>query len=88
MWQLTIFIIHLVRILSSPVMSNGYILKCSGAYWSNPPLLIFDIWAKKVGLTLVDSLLPQLKKCGTERVKCLMHITMLILGIFILYIYS
>ena len=31
-WQLT---------LSSPVVSNGYISKCSGPYWSNPPFLIF-----------------------------------------------
>ena len=23
--------------LSSPVVSNGYISKCSGPYWSNPP---------------------------------------------------
>jgi len=26
-----------VLTLSSPVVSNGYILKCSRPYWSNPP---------------------------------------------------
>jgi len=23
------------------VVSNGYTLKCSGPYWSNPPFLLF-----------------------------------------------
>jgi len=31
--------------LSGPVVSNGYISKHSGLYWSNPPFLISDIWA-------------------------------------------
>ena len=30
---------------SSPMVSNGCIVKCSGPYWSNPPFLIFDILA-------------------------------------------
>jgi len=28
--------------LLSPVVSNGYISKCSGPYWSNPPFIIFS----------------------------------------------
>jgi len=28
---------------SSPVVSNGYTIKCSGPYWSNPPFRFFDI---------------------------------------------
>ena len=32
-------------ILSSAVVSNGYISKCSGPYWSNPPFKFFDIRA-------------------------------------------
>ena len=31
--------------LSSPVLSNDYTSRCSGPYWSNSPVLIFDIWA-------------------------------------------
>ena len=31
--------------LSSPMVSNGYTSECSGPYWSNPPFLLFDIWA-------------------------------------------
>ena len=27
----------LILTLSSPVVSNGYIVKCPGPYWSNPP---------------------------------------------------
>jgi len=27
------------------VLPNGYISKHSAPYWSNPPFLIFDIWA-------------------------------------------
>ena len=32
---------YFVLTLSSPVMPNDYTSKCSGPYWSNPPLLVF-----------------------------------------------
>ena len=55
--------------LSISVMPNGYASKRSAPYWSNPPFLVFlTFWHSGAQYALVDSFLPQLEKCGNERV--------------------
>ena len=49
----------------SPVVSNGYTSKCSEPYWSNPPILIFDIRALwRSGLSARVPECQKLKRAG------------------------
>ena len=55
-------------LLSSPVVSHGYTSKWSGPYCSNPPFLIFDIWALwRSGLSARVPKCQKIKKGGLDQ---------------------